>query len=86
MAELESCLQDNVDQDKKWIVDFNAGKTQVVSFDWSINTGAIEVKMDGFVLEEKLSFKMLVLTFSSELDWGTYIKLSPRKLEPWFVL
>ena len=24
-------------------VDFNAGKTQLVSFDWSDNTGAIDV-------------------------------------------
>ena len=29
--------------------------------------------MDGFVLEEKSSFKMLGLAFSSKLDWGTYI-------------
>ena len=29
--------------------------------------------MDGSVLEEKSSFKMLVLTFSSKLDWGSYI-------------
>ena len=29
--------------------------------------------MDGFVLEEKSSFKMLGLTFSSKLDWGSYI-------------
>ena len=29
--------------------------------------------MDGSVLEEKSSFKMLGLTFSSELDWGSYI-------------
>ena len=29
--------------------------------------------MDGFVLEEKSSFKMLGLTFSSELDWGPCI-------------
>ena len=28
--------------------------------------------MDGSVLEEKLSFKMLGLTFSSKLDWGSY--------------
>ena len=27
------------------------------------------VKMDGFVLERKTSFKMLGLTFSSKLDW-----------------
>ena len=29
--------------------------------------------MDGSVLEEKTSFKMLGLTFSSNLDWGSYI-------------
>ena len=29
--------------------------------------------MDGSVLEKKSSFKMLWLTFSSKLDWGSYI-------------
>ena len=29
--------------------------------------------MDGSVFEEKSSFKMLGLTFSSKLDWGPYI-------------
>ena len=29
--------------------------------------------MDGSALEEKSSFKMLGLTFSSKLDWGSYI-------------
>ena len=29
--------------------------------------------MDGSVLEGKSSFKMLGLTFSSKLDWGSYI-------------
>ena len=29
--------------------------------------------MDGSVVEEKSSFKMLGLTFSSKLDWGSYI-------------
>ena len=38
-----------------------------------LNTGAIDVKIDGSVLEEKSSFKMLGLTFSSKLDWGSYI-------------
>ena len=52
-----------MDWGKKWLVDFNAGKTQLVSFDWSNNNGSIDVKMDGFVLEEKSSFKMLGLTF-----------------------
>ena len=67
-SELESDLRDIVDWGKKWLVDFNAGKTQLVSFDWSNNNGSIDVKMDGSVLEEKSSFKMLGLTFSSKLD------------------
>ena len=46
---------------------------QLISFDWSDNTGAIDVKMDGSVLEEILLFKMLELTFSCNLDWGSYI-------------
>ena len=62
-----------LDWGRKWLVDFNAGKTQLVLYDRSKNTGAIDVKMDGSVLEEKSSFKMLGLTFSSKLDWGSYI-------------
>ena len=50
-----------------------SGETQLVSFDRSNNTGVIDVKMGGSFLEEKLSFKMLGLTFSSRLDWGSYI-------------
>ena len=72
-SELESDLRDTVDWGKKWLVDFNAGKTQLVSFDRSNNNGSIAVKMGGSILEEKSSFKMLGLTFSSKLDWGSYI-------------
>ena len=61
-----------MDWGKKWLVDFNAGKTQLVLFDQSNNNGSIDVKIDGSVLEEKSSFKMLGLT-SSKLDWGSYI-------------
>ena len=79
---LESDLRDTVDWGRKWLVDFNARKTQLVSFDQSNNTSAI----DGSVLEEKSYLKILELTFSSKLDWGSYIsllpKLPPRKLEP----
>ena len=53
-SELESDLQDTVDWGRKWLVDFNAEKTQLISSDWSNNTGAIDVKMDGSVLEENL--------------------------------
>ena len=62
-----------VDWGKKWLVDFNAGKTQLVSFDQSNNNGSIDVKMNGSVLEDKSSFKILGLTFSSKLDQGSYI-------------
>ena len=72
-SELESDLRDTADEDRKWLVGFNAGKTQLASFDRSKNTSAIVVKMDESVLEEKSSFKMLRLTFSSKLDCGSYI-------------
>ena len=49
------------------------GKLSRLPFDWSNNNGSIDVKMDGSVLEEKSSFKMLSLTFSSKLGWGSYI-------------
>ena len=72
-SELESDLQDTVNWGKKWLVDFNAGKTQLVSFDQSNNNGSIDVKMGGSILEEKSSFKMLGLTFPSKLDWCSCI-------------
>ena len=83
-SELEPDLQDTVDWGKKWLVDFNAGKTQLILFDRSNNTGSIDAKIDVSVLEEKSSFKMLGLTFSSKLDWGSYIisiaKTSSKKI------
>ena len=48
-----------MDWGKKWLVDFNARKTQLVLFDLSNNTGFIDVKTNGSGLEEKSSFKML---------------------------
>ena len=66
-------IYETLDWGRKWLVDFNAGNTQLVSFDWSNNTGAIDMKMDGSVLESKSPFKMLGLTFSPKLDWGSYI-------------
>ena len=72
-SELESDLQDTVDWGRKWLVDFNAGKTQLVLFDQPKNTGAIDVKMNRSVLEEKASLKMIWLTFSFKFDWSSYI-------------
>ena len=72
-SELEYDPWDTVDWGKKWLVDFNSGKTQLVSFNGSNNHGSIDVKMNRSVLEEKSYFKMLELTFSSKLNWGTCI-------------
>ena len=53
---------------RKWLVHFNIGKTKLVSFEQFNNTDVIDVKMDGSVLEEKTSFKMLGLTFTPKSD------------------
>ena len=66
-------IYETLDWGKKWLVDFKAGKTLQVLFDRSNNTGSIDMKMDGSVLEEKLSLKMLGLTLFSKLDGGSYI-------------
>ena len=58
-----------MDWGKKWLVYFNAGKTQLVLFERTNNIAAIDVNMNGSVLEEKSSFKMLGLTFSSKLHY-----------------
>ena len=50
-SELEYNLRDTVNWGKEWLVDFNAGKTQLVSFDRSNITGSIDVKLDGSVLK-----------------------------------
>ena len=75
-----------MDRGRKWLVDFNARKTQLDSSDRPNSTGAIDEKMDGSVPEEKLSFKMLELTFSSKVDWGSYItsiaKIASKKIGP----
>ena len=55
-----------------WLVDLTAGKTQVVLFLQSNNV-KIDMEMDGSVLEERSSVKISVLSFSSKLEWGSYI-------------
>ena len=72
-----------LDRGRKWLVDFNARKTQLVSFYRSNNTFAIDANMGGSVLEER--FKMLVLSFSSKLDRDSYSislgKTTSKKIE-----
>ena len=89
-SELESDLRDTVVWGKKWLVDFKALKTQLVSFDRFNITGAVDVKMYGSALEEKSSFKMLGLNPSPKLNWALtlslLLELPPEKLAPLFVL
>ena len=70
--------------DRKWLFDFSAEKTQLVSFDQSNNTGVIDVEMDGSLYKKKASFDMPGLIFSFNLDWGSYIvsfvKTSTKKI------
>ena len=78
--ELESDLQVTKEWGRKWLVDFNAEKTQLVLFDLSNSTGAIDVEIDGSVLEEKSYFNMLGLTFSSKLVLS-FAKTASKKIE-----
>ena len=90
--ELTSDLQDTVDWDRKWLAGFNAGKTQVVSLDQSNNTGpidvkmAIDVKIDGCILEKSCWGCLSLLNWIGALLLSLLLRLSPRKLEPWFRL
>ena len=60
-----------MDWDWKWLVDFNAGEIQLVSFDSSIHLMvATDVKMAGSIVDEKSFFNLLGLSFCSELDLG----------------
>ena len=72
-SKFESDLQGSADWGRKQLVDFNAGKTQLVEIYRFNNIGAIDVKMNGSALQEKLAFKMLWLTLPSKLDWDSYI-------------
>ena len=43
-SELESNLHDTLDSSRKWLISFNTGKTQLVSFDWLSKYGTLDVK------------------------------------------
>ena len=68
-SEVESDLRDTVHWGKKGLLISMLEKLNQFCLT-GLNTGAKNVKMDGSILEEKSSFKMLGLTFSSKLDWG----------------
>ena len=52
-----------MDWGRKWLVNFNATKTQLVLIDQSNNIGTIDVRIDdGSVLKEKSYFMMMGLS------------------------
>ena len=51
--ELALDLKDTVNLGKKWLFNFNTGKSQLDLFDWSNKTGDIDVKMNRSVQDEK---------------------------------
>ena len=66
VSEFESYLQDIVDWSRTGLL-----ISMLEKLSWFCLTGlilVIDVKMDGSVLEEKSSFKMLALTLSSKVD------------------
>ena len=71
-SKLASDLRNTVSWGRKWFFDFNALKTQLVLFDQPDNSGVIDMKMDESIHEES-SFKIPGLSFSSILDWSSYI-------------
>ena len=78
VSELEPDLQNTVDWGTKGLVDFNVGKTELNSFDWSNSSGVVGMKINMSVLEEKLPFKMLGLSLSSKLNWGSNFVSFPK--------
>ena len=52
-SKLESDLLETVDWGQEGSVTFSVGRTGLVSFDRSINTGTIDVKMNGSLFNER---------------------------------
>ena len=79
----ESGVQDIVNCDRKWLVDFSDGKSQLNSFDKS---GVIDVKMDGSVFEENYLLRcwdcLSLLNWIGVITVSLLLKLPLRKWEP----
>ena len=74
---------------KKWVVGFNSGTTQLVSSDWSSNTGATDVKIGLFLWKNDLLTCwrwLFLLNWIGALTLSLLLKLPPRELQSWFVL
>ena len=85
----ESDLQDSLDWGRKWLVDFNAGKTQLCLTGQKILVLLMWKWMGLFFRKDHL---LRCWGWLSYLNWigvltlSLVLKLPPRKLEPWFIL
>ena len=57
---------------REWLIDFDARKTQLMSFDRFNKCSAIYVRIDRTVLDEPSPFKDLGLSFSSKFNLNSY--------------
>ena len=75
-----------MDWGRKWLINFNAGKTQLVLFKLSNNSGAIDVEMDGSVLRKIHLLRccgcLSLLNWIWAVTLSLLLKLPPRKCEP----
>ena len=76
---------------RKWLVDFNAGKAQLLLFDWSTSSVAILMwKWMGLFLRKNNLLRcygwISLPNWIGILTLSLLLKLSLRKLEAWFVL
>ena len=84
-SQLESERRDTVDWGKKWLVDFNVGKTQLVLPDWSKTLVLLMQKCMGMFL--RINHLLRCWGWLSLLNWvgaltlSLLLKLPPRKLE-----
>lgn len=81
---------DTVDWSRKFLVDFNVGKTVLVSFvrDDIITGMLLMWKLMRLFLKKNYLLRCWGYLFSFELDWSSLsllLKLSSRKLEQWFI-
>ena len=85
-SELESDLRHSVGWDRKFLVDFNAAKTQLVSFDQSALVLLMWKWMGLFLRRNHLLrcwIWLSLLNWIEALALSLLLKLPPRKLEPW---
>ena len=90
-SELESDLLDTMDWGRKWLFNFNAGKTQLVSFGQFLTLVLLMWKWNGLFFFRKIHLLrcwgcLILLNWIGALTLSLLLKLPPKKLEPWFVL